>query len=113
MNYHQYKENAKTNSVTITEEQFVDISVKALHSLPEEIVGNPAVFYDHWACSGGNMPDDFPFRKCREKGGLKKTKKEDRIYCTCSKCNKPYSYDKKIGYEFGNLCRKCAKRKGK
>lgn len=37
-----------------------------------------------------------------------KTLKENRVMCTCSKCNKPYSYDKAKGYPFGKLCRFCA-----
>ena len=43
---------------------------------------------------------------------MSKTKKENRIMCVCDKCNKPYSYDKTKGYDFGNKCRECAKKKG-
>ena len=39
---------------------------------------------------------------------MKKTLKENRVLCKCRKCNKPYSYDGKRGYKFGNLCRSCA-----
>lgn len=42
-----------------------------------------------------------------------KTPKENRVNCTCRKCNKPYSYDKKKGYPFGTMCRECARRKEK
>ena len=34
-------------------------------------------------------------------------KKENRIITKCSKCNKPYSYDKNKGWKFGTLCREC------
>lgn len=44
MTFNKFKENAKTNSVTITEERFVELSVEAIHSLPDEIAGNPAIF---------------------------------------------------------------------
>ncbi len=43
----------------------------------------------------------------------KKTPKENRIMCKCHKCNKPYSYDNRWGYWFGNLCRSCARPKKK
>ena len=39
---------------------------------------------------------------------MKKVLKENRIVCKCKKCNKPYSYDKRKGYRFDNLCRCCA-----
>ena len=39
----------------------------------------------------------------------KKTLMDNRIICTCRKCNKPYSYDKTKGYVFGEMCRECAK----
>ena len=39
---------------------------------------------------------------------MKKTLKENRIICTCRKCNKPYSFDVTKGYPFGDLCRSCA-----
>ena len=44
---------------------------------------------------------------------MKKTLKENRIMCACKKCNKPFSYDSNRGYDFGNLCRSCAKPKKK
>lgn len=43
----------------------------------------------------------------------KKTLKENRVMCVCAKCNKPYSYDKKKGYAFGEKCRECAAKGGK
>ena len=43
---------------------------------------------------------------------MKKTVKENRVMCTCRKCNKPYSYDKTKGYAFGDKCRECAKKGG-
>ena len=39
---------------------------------------------------------------------MKKTAKENRVMCTCRKCNKPYSFDKTKGYRFGDMCRFCA-----
>lgn len=44
MTLNQYKDSTKTNSVTITEERFIEISVAAIHELPDEIAGNPAIF---------------------------------------------------------------------
>lgn len=43
----------------------------------------------------------------------KKIKTENRIITQCSKCNKPYSYDKNKGQQFGTLCRECGERKKK
>lgn len=44
---------------------------------------------------------------------MEKTLKENRIMCKCSKCGKPYSYDKHKGYAFGDMCRECATKGGK
>lgn len=41
----------------------------------------------------------------------KKIKKENRVITQCTKCNKPYSYDKDKGWKFGELCRECATKK--
>ena len=40
----------------------------------------------------------------------KKIKPENRIITKCSKCNKPYSYDKNKGWEFGTVCRECGEK---
>lgn len=37
-------------------------------------------------------------------------KKENRIITSCSKCNKPFSYDKNKGWEYGLLCRECGEK---
>lgn len=42
---------------------------------------------------------------------MKKTQLKDRVITQCAKCNKPFSFDKNKGYEFGTLCRECAKKK--
>lgn len=44
MTFEQFNEEAKTNSVTITQERFIEISAAAIHELPDEIAGNPAIF---------------------------------------------------------------------
>lgn len=41
-----------------------------------------------------------------------KIKKKDRAITQCTKCNKPFSFDKNKGWPFGNMCRECATKKG-